>query len=161
MYIDYQDMPRTARIWIYQSDRILSAGDERTIADMASVFLHDWTAHGQSLKTSFKLFHHKFLVIAVDEKHNLASGCSIDASVSLIKDLAQKLSIDFFDRTKVCFLVNNEIFESSMSGIKQLVDLGKISADTLTFNNLVADIEGLDNDWLVPANESWLKRYFT
>ena len=112
------------------------------------------------MKSSYQLLHDKFLVISVDEGFNQASGCSIDASVALIRELESKLSLNFFDRTKVAFLLNGEIFQSSMNDIKQLISDGKINSDTITFNNLVANIDEFHKSWKVPAGESWLKRYF-
>ena len=47
-----------------------------------------------------------------------------------------------------------------MHDIKSLIADGKIDSSTLTFNNLVPTIEEMNDQWVVPANESWLKRYF-
>lgn len=160
MYLEFDEMPSTARVWIYQADRLLSAEEQSHIVDAAKQFLGDWAAHGSPLKSSFQLIHDKFLVISVDEGFNKASGCSIDASVGLIRDLESKLGINFFDRTKVAFLLNGEVFQSSMADIKKLISDGKINSETITFNNLVANIDEFHNSWKVPAGESWLKRYF-
>ena len=160
MYVGFEEMPSTARVWIYQADRQLNAEEQSLVADTAKEFLSQWAAHGSPLKSSYQLLHDKFLVISVDEGFNQASGCSIDASVALIRELESKLSLNFFDRTKVAFLLNGEIFQSSMNDIKQLISDGKINSDTITFNNLVANIDEFQKSWKVPAGESWLKRYF-
>lgn len=160
MYSNFEELPASARVWIYQANSTLNDDDMQAIEEIAQPFFDQWAAHGAALKSSFKIFHNKFLVIAVDESHNAASGCSIDASVALVRELAQKLHVDFFDRTNVCFFVNDEIFESPMTGIKELVSNGSITESTLTFNNLVPTVGELNDNWLIPAKESWLKRYF-
>ncbi|MCV9387963.1 hypothetical protein [Reichenbachiella ulvae] len=160
MIVSFDELPGTARVWIYQADKTFGQADLEVIAEEANKFFDGWAAHGAPLKSSYKVFHDKFLVIAVDEQFNQASGCSIDASVGLVKTLEQKLGINFFDRSKVCFLVNDEIFESSLTEIKQLVEQGKIQSDTPTFNNLVPNKDELESSWIIPAEESWLKRYF-
>lgn len=160
MYTPFEEMASTSRVWIYQANRILSKDDQIFLDQKCKTFLNQWAAHGQSLKSSFQIVHDKFLIISVDESFNQASGCSIDASVALIKSIEPALNINFFDRTQVCFLIDNEIVEVPMNGIKSYVENGKIGADTLTFNNLVGNIGAFNKDWKIPAKNSWLKRYF-
>lgn len=160
MFVSFEELPGSARVWIYQSDRMLSAQDIATIEAISKDFLTGWAAHGAPLKSSYQVLHDKFLVIAVDENFNQASGCSIDASVGLIRNLEQSLKINFFDRTKVCFLINDEVFESPITELKKLIETGTIQADTPTFNTLASNKSSLDESWMIPAEESWLKRYF-
>jgi len=160
MYIPFNEMADTSRVWIYQANRQFSPSDKSLIDIKCNVFLQEWAAHGQSLKSSFQIIHDKFLVISVDESFNQASGCSIDASVALIKSLEQEMDINFFDRTQVCFVIKDEIVQIPLNGIKSHVESGKIDSNTLTFNNLVSDIKSFNEDWKVEAKNSWLKRYF-
>ncbi|RJE71896.1 hypothetical protein [Reichenbachiella sp. MSK19-1] len=160
MIVPFDQLPDNARVWIYQADRILNTEDVQTITEESNRFLEGWAAHGAALKSSFKILHNKFLIVSVDESFNQASGCSIDASVGLVKTLEQKLKLSFFNRSQVCFIINDEVFESTITEIKSLIQKGKINRETLTFNNLVPTIKGLQEDWVVPAEDSWLKRYF-
>lgn len=159
MYVSFDQLVDSSRVWVYQSNRTLLATDLSLIEEKGKLFFDQWAAHGQSLKSSFQVLHNRFLVIAVDESHHQASGCSIDSSVALVRDLEQQLNIDFFDRTKVCFLMEDQIFESSMSEIKQHLAEGKIEPSSVTFNNLVPTIDALKSEWQVSVESSWLKRY--
>ncbi|WP_420582444.1 hypothetical protein [Reichenbachiella sp.] len=160
MYIPFDEMADTSRVWIYQADKLLSTSQQSQIESKCNSFLQEWAAHGQALKSSFQIIHDKFLVISVDESFNQASGCSIDASVALIKNLEQEFEINFFDRTKVCFFIDGEVVEVPLNGIKAEVESGTITSETLTFNNLVTDIRSFQTEWKVEAKNSWLKRYF-
>ena len=165
MYLPFEEMPDHARIWIYQADRALSTAEEAYALQLGQVFTSKWTAHGKELKSSFKIFHHQFLVISVDESYNQASGCSIDSSVALIKELEVKLStaqlpISFFDRTKVAFIHDDQIFTEPVQKLKDHIIKGNITSETLTFNNLVSNKQQFDNEWVMPAGSSWLSRYF-
>lgn len=153
-------MPKNARVWIYQSNRSFNNSEEALIGTKSETFLSQWAAHGAQLKSSFKIFHNKFLIISVDELAAKASGCSIDASVGLIRSIEQEFDLSFFDRSKIAFLIDDEVFLHDMTKIKPLVSEGKINDSTLTFNNMVTDIAQLENEWLIPAKDSWLKRYF-
>ena len=160
MQIPFDQMPKNARLWIYQADRILSALEQEKINTLGNQFLANWAAHGSGLKSSMKLLHDRFLIIAVDEAVHAASGCSIDSCVNFVKTVGKNLNIDWFDRTKVAFIYEEEVFMESINNIKQTISEGKINQNTLTFNNLVQSVGEFDEKWLMPANETWLKRYF-
>ena len=159
MFVSFDQMPDSSRVWIYQSNRQLLAADLAVIEEKGSLFFDQWAAHGQSLKSSFQVLHDRFLIVAVDESFHQASGCSIDSSVALVRDLQQTLNIDFFDRTKVCFLKDDQIFQSSMAEIKQHLQEGKVDSTSITFNNLVPNVAALKADWKISMETSWLKRY--
>ena len=160
MFVKIEDMPDHSRVWIYQSDRKLSEEEVSTIETNAADFLKSWSAHGNDLKSSARVLWDRFLIIMVDEKQAMASGCSIDASVHFVKSMGASLKIDFFNRTKVAFLEKDEIRIESISDLKELVYSGVISPVTPTFNNLVRDKASFNAKWLSPASETWLNRYF-
>ena len=160
MFTEYKNLPNNSRVWIYQADRIFTAQEVELISTKAIDFIEQWTRHGDDLKGSFTIKYNQFLILAVDESFNDVSGCSIDASVALIKSIASEAEVDFFDRTKICFMTNNEVFDLPMIAIKKNVESGKISADTLTFNNLISTVDDLSENWLVESQNSWLKKYF-
>lgn len=160
MHIPFEEMPKSARVWIYQANRSFSKEEKGFISTSTKKFLDQWIAHGTQLKSSFKIFHHKFLILSVDEQVAKASGCSIDASVGLIKSIESNLNLNFFDRSKIAFLINDKVFLYDLKNIKALISEGTIKNQTLTFNNLVKDISQLEKQWIIPAKDSWLRRYF-
>ncbi len=163
MYIPFEEMPAQARVWIYQADRSLSPEDMATLQAKSKAFLEQWAAHQQALKASSAVFYERFLVIALDESFNAASGCSIDASVHFVKSLEQQLHLNFFDRTKVAFFNQEDktVFTEDLKNLKQKIAEGIIRADTLVFNPLINDLGTLQKEWQKPAQSSWLARYFS
>lgn len=164
MYIPFDEMPDTARVWIYQANRPLSEAEESSAFQMGQKFTKGWAAHGQPLQASIQLFHHHFLVVAVDEQHSAASGCSIDSSVAFVRALEQKFtdersSLSFFDRTQIAFWQDEEVRLVAMMQAKNQVKEGVIRPDALTFDNNVPDKEAFNARWKVPVKESWLARY--
>ncbi len=162
MYIPFEQMPAHARVWVYQANRNIEESEVVAILEKSQDFLAQWTAHKQTLQASAKVFHARFLVIALDEEINAASGCSIDASVHFIKSLEKQLEIDFFDRTKIAFLepTSQTLFVEDMKNLKQKVAEGIIQSHTIVFNNLVENLSQFQNEWKVPVQQSWLLRYF-
>ena len=160
MFVAFKEMPGDSRVWIYQADKTLTTQQAELVEENTKRFLEQWSAHGEALKCSCTLLHHRFLVVSVDEKHHTASGCSIDSSVHFITELGQHLGVNWFDRTKIAFIVNNEVFIESQKDLKQKIAEGEIKGDTLTFNNLVTNIEEFEEKWVIPARDSWLGRFF-
>lgn len=160
MFVPFESLPDHARIWIYQADKKFSPDEREIISRTLGQFTSEWSAHGQPLKTSYRLDFDQFIILAVDEQYNLPSGCSIDDSVHVIKSLGQQLMLDFFDRTKVAFKgPEGHTFLILVNELKQKYVDGIWGKDSLTFNNLIAVKRELISGWILPASETWLKRY--
>ena len=155
------NMPQDARLWVYQSNRILTDAEVKAIEEEGLTFISDWAAHGASLKASFDVLHNLFVVIAVDEKQAMASGCSIDKSVHFVKALEQKLSLNLFDRMQVAYRSATEIKVCKLSDFEKLAAQGLVNESTIVFNNMVASKEAFDSNWEVPLKQSWQNRVLT
>lgn len=165
MHVAFEEMPETARLWIYQADRPFTEKEKEYVQSETAAFLEAWAAHGADLSSSHTILYDQFLIIAVDQDIVMASGCSIDKQVQFVQALGLKLTINFMDRTKVAFLSEdngslNKIKMASLNELKQKVANGDIKSDTLTFNNLIDTKAQLDAQWIIPASNSWMKRYF-
>jgi len=159
MLIPFEKLAPHSRIWIYQADRPFSHEEEKVISNSLLSFCSQWEAHGNSLQTSFKVEYHQFVILVVDESSAGASGCSIDGSVRVLKELGNQLTIDFFDRTKVAFLKNNKIQSYSLNQLKSLFESGELTASSQTFNNLVINKAEWEINWKTPVEKSWLTKY--
>ncbi|NOS94190.1 MAG: hypothetical protein HOP30_19915, partial [Cyclobacteriaceae bacterium] len=145
-------------IWAYQADRKLTEQESELVSAQYKSFCEGWEAHGQPLKTSFHLLLNQFLILAVDEGVHHASGCSIDGSVRLLKNL-QNQRINFLDASKIAFLINDEVKLFSRLELKPLFASGYLSSQTITFNNLVATKGDWETIWRIPVEKSWMAKY--
>lgn len=160
MYTPFEQMPDHARVWIYQADRTLSDAEKAEMEQHLKTFVDQWTVHSKDLKASAKVFPDRFVVISVDENHNMASGCSIDASVRFVQELEKHYNLSLFVRTDVAYLDGNVVKVAPAKSLKQQVTDGVITAETTVFNNLVTNINELNTKWQTPAKDTWLARYF-
>jgi len=159
MQLSIKQMPLDARVWVYQSNRALSDTEVGVIEKAGNLFINDWAAHGASLKASFDVLYSRFVIIAVDEKQALASGCSIDKSVHFIKELEQMLTISLFDRMQVAYRGSeNEILACSLQEFEKLAAQHTITSNTMVFNNMVTTKQAFDNEWEIPLKQSWQSR---
>lgn len=146
-----------SRVWVYQSNRLFTLSEALDIEDMLKEFVVGWKSHGTPVKGDAHLLFGKFIVLLADETPTGVSGCSTDSSVRLVKEIEQRYNVNLFDRTTLAFIVKDKVELLPLSQLQYAVDNGFISGDTLYFNNLVQTKEELENKWIIPVKESWLK----
>lgn len=156
MFVPFQSLPDHARIWIYQADRKLTVAEKNTISEALKTFTQQWLVHGQPMEASFDIAYDRFVILAANDQ---ASGCSIDSSVRTVKELGEKLSVDFFNRQLVSFKNENDVIVFALPDLKKKFEEGAWNQHSVLFNNLVSSKAELEKNWLVLAGTSWLKRY--
>lgn len=142
------------RLWIYRSVPELTNDQEDQILKMGTSFINQWAAHGNKLDARFKILNHHFLVFFVNEESAQASGCSIDSSVSLIREIESKYKLGLLDRMQVAFLESDKVVNRHFSDLKDLYARGIISDSSLVFNLLLEKTSSFEEQWLVPFSES-------
>ncbi|MFT6849779.1 MAG: hypothetical protein ACJATA_000582 [Sphingobacteriales bacterium] len=151
-----KDISADSKVWVYQSNREFLANEALLINADLKEFLAYWTAHNKDLKAYGELVYNRFLVIAVDESLNQATGCSIDKSVGFVKELETKFKTNFFVRTDIAFRdKEGDIVIKEMSNFMTSAEMGEIDSETIVFNNLISSFGDFKNKWEIPAKDSW------
>lgn len=150
------------RIWIYQADRILDGQEQQRILERLESFTAQWRAHGKELAAKAEIRHDAFVIITVDDTVAPPTGCSIDKSVHLLKEIETELGVGLFDRMKVAYRrwPGGDLHIASREEFQQLIDTGQLTVESRVFNNLIESYADLDNAWEVPIAESWHARVF-
>ena len=159
MFTEYTNLPNNSRVWIYQSDREFTKNEIEVISRKAIEFINTWTRHGDNLKGSFTIKYNQFLVLAVDESFNNVSGCSIDSSVRFVQGIEQELQLDLMNKMNISFKDGENINLLNLSDFQHFAKEKKITSDTIVFNNMIQTKADLENNWEVPASQSWHKRF--
>ena len=159
MFVNFEDLDKNSRVWIYQCNREFSNNEVEIIKEKTSEFIENWQRHGDDLKASYCVKYNQFIVLAVDENTNEVSGCSIDASVNLIKNFEKAFSADLTNKLNISFKDNSNINIVTMADFQKYVKQQKITANTIVFNNMVTTKEAFENNWEVTADKSWHKRF--
>ena len=120
----------------------------------------EWSSHGAKVDAYGNLFFGQFIVLMADERAAGVSGCSTDSSVRFIKQVGEKFSVDFFNRTNLGFWVKDKIQLLPMSQLLYAAQNNFINEETLYFNNLVQNKKELEEKWIVPVKNSWLGAKF-
>ena len=161
MYIPFQQLSDKARIWIYQASRPFKNDEQTKIHAKAQAFLEQWTTHGRPLQCSATLFYDQFLVLAVEESYQRVTDCAVDTSVYFVRELESLCAIDLLQRTQIAFRIGAHNIIVPINQLQEQIQTGTISGGTLTFDNTITTKGALANEWLVRAEDTWLKRYFT
>ncbi|MEM9982415.1 MAG: hypothetical protein AAF734_07960 [Bacteroidota bacterium] len=160
MFVTFDQLPSTSRTWIFQANRKFDEREKRLINTKNTQFITQWTAHNQTLEASAMIEHDCFIILAVNEAHNQASGCSIDKMTHFIQSLESEFNISLLDRSLVGFIKEDKMRTIDFKLIKEKINEGEITPSTLVFDNTIDTLAKLKTDWLKPAQETWLQRYF-
>lgn len=159
MLTDFNSLPDTSRVWIYQANRSFTEEEIQEISNKLSVFLEQWTAHGSDLRAGFEIKYRRFIVIALDQEQATASGCSIDASVHFIQQLEKDYNVDLMDKMNVSYKQGEFIAYKTLTDFRKMAKQKAVSRNTIVFNNLVTNLSEYKENWEVPASESWHSRF--
>lgn len=160
MYVPFENLPEESKIWIYQSNRKFSDEEFAAIEKDLQVFIENWSAHGTGLEASFELKYNRFIILAVNQETQAATGCSIDSSVAFIQSLEQKYSVDLLDKMNVTFKLGEHVAHKPLIEFKKMAKDKAVTGNTIVFNNLVNNIAEYNESWEVPAIDSWHSRFF-
>ena len=160
MLVEFNTLPEHSKVWIYQSNRRFTEEELVVVSNKTKVFLEQWAAHGTGLQAGFELKYERFIVIAVNQDEQSATGCSIDASVRFIQELEQQLNVELLDKMNVAFKQGDFVNFKTLLDFKTMAKSGAIGKKTIVFNNLITNVAEYNENWEVPAYESWHSRFF-
>ncbi len=146
-----------ARVWIYQSNRPFTDVETAAITTEVKAFAQNWLSHGAPVKAFGTVLYNQFIVLMADETQTSVGGCSTDSSVRLIKAIEQQLGVDLFNRQLLAFMIDGAIQLIPLAQLNEALQNGTVHADTLYCNNTVLTKKELEQQWLVPVKDSWLK----
>ncbi|SDS33360.1 hypothetical protein SAMN04515667_1939 [Formosa sp. Hel1_31_208] len=159
MLVDFNTLPEESRVWIYQANRSFTDQEISEIKEKLNIFIENWTAHGSDLQSGYTIEYKRFIVIALNQNLNTATGCSIDASVHFIQELEKDYNVDLMDKMNVSYKQGEFIAHKTLLDFKKMAKDKAVSKNTIVFNNLVTNIAEFKENWEVPASESWHSRF--
>jgi hypothetical protein len=152
-------MPAHARVWVYKSAQAFTPVQRQAIIEHGHAFTGSWAAHGAALDACVDVLLDHFVVIAVDEKQALASGCSIDKSVRFVQDIERELGLNLTDRMVVLYEKEGAVGVCRVPDVQDLLKRGELTADTVIYDDLVNTRADLDQRFRSPLRETWMARF--
>ncbi|WP_316832888.1 ABC transporter ATPase [Pedobacter aquatilis] len=149
-----------SRVWIYQSNRKFTSAEETAILKKLEAFTSQWKAHGNELMAKAEIRYGFFIILTVDESQAGVTGCSIDSSVRIIKDIEQTYHVDLFNRFNIAYIADGEVHVQGKEDFETLVNIKNVTPETIVFNNMVQNLQELESKWEVPFKDSWHSTVF-
>ena len=149
MLTDFNNLPDSARIWIYAAEKALTAEQQNHILAYITEHLQAWNAHKLPLKAGLTILENHFIVVALDETLNAASGCSIDKLQKKIQELEKDLSISLLNRLNIFCRIDDKIHCIPTTKLAEYAN-----KETL-FYDLTIQKKGKIYNWLKLVEEGW------
>jgi len=159
MLVDFNTLPEESRVWIYQANRSFSEDELQEIQSKLDVFVENWAAHGSDLQAGYTIKYKRFIILGLNQNLNAATGCSIDSSVHFIQQLEKDYNVDLMDKMNVSFKQGRYVAYKTLVDFRKMAKDKAVSKNTIVFNNLVNTISEFNDNWEVPASESWHSRF--
>jgi hypothetical protein len=145
-----------SKVWIYQADRIYGLAEALQVEEKLENFVAQWKSHGTPVEAFANLFYGRFIILIVNADGENASGCSIDGSVRLIKELETTFNNMLTNRLNLAFNHKEKIEVIPYNQCSYALQNGLLAADSLFFDNSINTLQQLQTKWLVPIENSWL-----
>ena len=149
MLTDFHTLPEQERIWLYASEKELTQSQQDYILNVISEELKGLNAHKQPLTSGVTILENHFIVVALDENKNGASGCSIDTLQNTIQKIEKELTFSLMNRLNVFCKIEDEILCIPSFKLGSVAD-----KDTLFYDLTILTKSDL-NTYLKPISEGW------
>jgi len=156
MFVPFDTLPDSAKLWVFQSPTPISPSDESEIHHILKEFIGTWEAHGKPLKASFEIRDHHFVLISANDG---TTGCSIDKLMHAITAIEEKTGLVLQNNDLVALLNEGHFQFFPFNKLKEAADNFLLSEETVLVNKQAVTLGEVRNQWQIKANESWAKRY--
>ena len=154
--VAFSSLPEDARVWVFGSAAELSPDAAATLLKSVDEYLEDWRAHGSPLTVARDWRDDRFLAIAVDQRDENASGCSLDALFRVLQGLESRLGIALLGNSRVYFrAVDGSVQATDRSGFVELAQGGSIKAGSRVFDLSVPTVGDWRDHFETSAAAAW------
>ena len=161
----FAGLPDSARLWIFGVDRELTIAESVRLLSEVDAFLSGWKAHGHPLAAARDWRHERFLLVAVDDRIEAPSGCSIDALSRILRGLEAALGLRLLGGGDIWMRepgAGSGIVRVSRGEFRERAARGEVDAGTTVFDLSLTQLGDLRNGrWELAAGESWHRRYLS
>jgi len=162
--VSFDELPDHGRLWVFPVSRALETEEEGRLLAEVDAFLDGWAAHGRLLRSARRLVEGRFLLVGVDVDAEAPSGCSIDALVHRLRDLAERRGFTLTDHEPVRYRppqAPGEIRAVPRGEFRRLAAEEAITPEVRVFDTTLTRVGDLRHEGLErPARTSWHARAF-
>lgn len=160
--LDGMTLPDGARVWMYTTNRVLTDTECKAVQTALLAFRESWAAHGTPLRSASVILLNQVVVLAVDEEPQIATGCSIDASVEALRGLNKAAptlaDLDVLDRSWVVYKEEKDAPEWKRARLHDFWAMrkaGTLTDDTLILDSTLTNLGALRKEGVKRLADSW------
>lgn len=155
--VQFNNLPDTARIWIFASDRPLPGREGKILLERVDAFLDQWKAHGAPLRSAREWRDDRFLAIGIDPTVEQASGCSIDGLFRVLQELERSLATGLVAGGRVFYRDRNgDARRALRPELPAIMKEGELSQDTSVFDTTITNARDYRSSFERPARDTWV-----
>jgi hypothetical protein len=152
----FDKLPDDARVWVFGAAAPVDEIDAAKLLAAVDTYLLQWKAHGHPLTAARDWRDERFLVIAVDQRTEGASGCSIDGLFRMLQDLEAAVGSSLVTGGLVFFRGPGDLVCAlSREDFEALARRGGADGNTVVFDTTITAAGDYRARFEVPASASW------
>ena len=154
--VEFAALPDDARTWVFGAAAPVDDVDEKALLATVDTYLLQWTAHGTPLTCAREWRDERFLVVAVDQRTEGASGCSIDGLFRTLQGLERSIGTSLVGGGLVFFRdALGLVHALSRGDFTKLAATGDATAATTVYDTTVTTAGDYRALFERTAGESW------
>lgn len=152
----FETMPDDARLWVFAADPPLHGDGASQLLTVADEFLTGWQAHGKPLQCARDWRESRFLAIAVDQRSEGASGCSIDGLFRALRSLEPRIGASLTAGGRVFYREpQGAVHAVGRDEFERLAEAGAVDQTTRVFDTSVTTAGDWRRHFERDAGDSW------
>jgi|UniRef100_UPI004048D596 hypothetical protein len=159
MFVNYDEISETAKVWVYPSSRKFYPNELGKIEEKIEEFLVGWKSDDDAFKASYQFLYQRFIILVAEHDTTALKVQDIDASVAFIIGLQEEFDVVLLDKMNVCFKQGEFVQYKELADFKKLLKNKAVTAKTIVFDNLISTKDDLENHWELPIEDSWYGRF--
>ena len=158
--VPFSQLPDSARVWVFASDRELSGAVADSLLAAVDQFLSQWKAHGVPLRSARDWRDDRFLAVGVDVNEENASGCSIDGLFRTLQQLQRVIGAQLVGGGRVFVRSDEGVEMMSREDLVQRIANGGVTKETAVFDTSLTDAGSWRERFELPAGRAWTSKLF-
>ena len=159
MFVNFDEISETAKVWVYPSSRKFYPNELGQIEEKIEEFLAGWKSDDDAFKASYQFLYQRFIILVAENETAALKVQDIDASVAFIIGLQEEFDVVLLDKMNVCFKQGEFVQYKELADFKKLLKNKAVTAKTIVFDNLISTKDDLENHWELPIEDSWYGRF--
>lgn len=156
----FSNFNEKSRVWLFLSDKSLSENKAGQLLSRAKIFMNKWESHGHPVNSDVIILMNHLLVLTADESDDFTGGCSIDGMMREVQQWEMDLDIKITNRLIIGCVKNERMEVFPINEVKSRIEKGLLKQNDYIIDLSVHNIHELKNQLLIPATNSFLKKYF-